>query len=64
MMQDEDLGGSARRNVVSQGITRISQVNIFIHAAYLIFYIAISISLLFSFSLKYNVKILLYKVKL
>lgn len=26
MMQDEDLGGSARRNVFSQGITRISQV--------------------------------------
>lgn len=29
-MQDEDLGGSARRNVISQGITRISQVNMFI----------------------------------
>ncbi|EFN60655.1 Protein RER1 [Camponotus floridanus] len=26
MMQDEDLGGSTRRNVVSQGITRISQI--------------------------------------
>lgn len=37
-MQDEDLGGSARRNVVSQGITRISQVNIFTYTAYLIFY--------------------------
>lgn len=28
-MQDEDLGGSARRNVISQGIIRISQVNIY-----------------------------------
>lgn len=64
-MQDEDLGGSARRNVVSQGITRISQVNIFTYTAYLIFYIAISISLLFPFILKYNaIILLLYKVKL
>lgn len=27
MMQDEDLGGPARRNVFRQGVTRISQVN-------------------------------------
>ncbi|KAH0951886.1 hypothetical protein HN011_001524 [Eciton burchellii] len=26
MMQDEDLSGPARRNVISQGITRISQI--------------------------------------
>lgn len=28
MMQDEDLGGPVRKNVFSQGIIRISQVNI------------------------------------
>lgn len=39
MMQDEDLGGSARRNVISQGITRISQVNMLTLTAYFIFYI-------------------------
>lgn len=43
MMQDEDLGGSARRNVVSQGIIRISQVNI--HSLFNILYSDISLSL-------------------
>lgn len=45
-MQDEDLGGPAKRNPVIQAVTRISQVNI------LIIYIFINYYYLFYVNLK------------